>query len=188
MTRISNILVPCLFLVACKGETVVKIDPQTKLDLDNCNKQLKDKQDLISQLQEQNTKLQTKPAAGEIVVAIEGNVLNVKPGKPGDYRPVDDAAARLASTQFVDLVRKSRGAIQKCYEQALKKNTGLQSKTITLTVSASFTQAGAYQSANFVPQLGDTFDSCMHNIATGWKLPQNSVAMTFRAPVTLTPL
>jgi hypothetical protein len=44
--------------------------------------------------------------------------------------PLDDKVAKEASKQFIDVVGKSRGAIQKCYEQALKKDTSLQAKTV----------------------------------------------------------
>jgi hypothetical protein len=171
----------------CKGTTEVKIDPQTKSDLDNCLEVQKDQKKLITSLQEENTRLQTKQTSSEILVTIEGNALTVKPGKPGDVRPIDDKAARLASQEFLDVVRKSRGAIQKCYEQALKKTPSLQTKTVTLTVSASFAQSGAYQNASFAPTLGDTFDTCIRAVATKWTLPQSSPAMTFKTQVALTP-
>jgi hypothetical protein len=171
----------------CKGDTVVKPDPQTQTKLDACEEAKKEKDKLIASLQEDNTRLQGKQAGAEIVVTIEGNALTVKPGKPGEVRPIDDKAAAEASKEFIDVVRKSRGAIQKCYEQALKKTTGLQTKTVTLTVSASFAQSGAYKNASFAPSLGDTFDNCIRTVASKWALPQNSPAMTFQTQVSLTP-
>jgi hypothetical protein len=71
----------------------------------------------------------------------------------------------------------------------LKKDTALQARTVTLTVSATFTGQGAYQSSSFnaTQNLGDTFDSCMKTIAQKWTLSQNSQAMTFKAQVSLTP-
>lgn len=178
-------------LVACKGETVVKIDPATQTSLDNCKKDFDEQKKLIATLQEQNTQLQGKqPVAGELVVTIEGDILKIKPSQGGGTPvgpPPDNKAALAASTEFLNVVRKSRGAIQKCYEQALKKTTGLQSKTVTLTVSASFSQQGAYKNANFSPSLGDTFDTCIRAVASKWVLPQNSPAMTFQAQVSLTP-
>jgi len=98
-----------------------------------------------------------------------------------------DEATAAASQEFLDLVAKSRGAIQKCYTLALKKRSDLQARTITLTVSATFAQSGAYHDASFSPSLGDVFDSCMKTLAAKWALPANSPAMTFRAPVSLTP-
>src|SRR5262249_9190736 len=129
-----------------------------------------------------------KGSGAEIVVTIEGNSLSVRPAKAGEApRPIDDKVTAAASKEFLDVVAKSRGAIQKCYEQALKKNTGLQSKTVTLTASASLNQAGAYRDSAFSPSLGDTFDNCIKTVASHWALSQNSPAMTFKAQVSLTP-
>src|SRR5262249_961319 len=139
--------------------------------------------------EEENARLMREKGSGaEIVVTIEGNALTVKPPKPGEApRPIDDKVTAEASKEFLDVVAKSRGAIQKCYEQALKKNTGLQSRTVTLTVSASFSQSGAYRDSAFSPSLGDTFDNCIKTVASRWALPQNAPAMTFKAQVSLTP-
>jgi hypothetical protein len=184
----STVLATTGLLVACKGETVIKPDPQTKADLDQCQKDKLEKDKLIKAVEEENARLMRNQGSGaEIVVSIEGNALTVKPGKPGDVRPIPDAAVAAASQEFLNVVAKSRGAIQKCYEQALKKNTGLQAKTVTLSVSASFSATGAYKNASFSPSLGDTFDNCIRTVASKWALPTNSPAMTFKAQVSLTP-
>lgn len=173
---------------ACKGETKIQPDPQTKADLESCLAAKTEKDKLCKSLEDENARLMREKGSGaEIVVAIEGNALTVKPGKPGEPRPIDDKAAGEASKEFIDVVAKSRGAIQKCYEQALKKDTGLQARTVTLTVSASFSQAGGYKSSSFSPSLGDAFDTCIKTVASKWALPQNSPAMTFKAQVSLTP-
>src|ERR1041385_5218228 len=174
-------------MLGCKGETVVKDNPDTVRDLDSCKKNLDEKNKLVQALQEENASLMRGGGPNEIVVAIEGNALTVRPGKPGTTPPIDDKVAAAASKEFLNVVEKSRGAIQKCYEQALKKNTGIQAKTITLTVSASFNAQGAYQTSAFSPSLGDTFDNCIKTVASKWALPQNSPAMTFKASVSLTP-
>ena len=173
----------------CKGETVVKPDPDTQRDLDVCKKTLEESKKLAQALQDENARLMRGSGGSEIVVVIEGNSLTVKPPAPGENRPIDDKVAAAASKEFEDLVHKSRGAIQKCYEQVLKKDTNLQNRTITLTVSASFSNQGAYQSSSFnsSTDLGTTFDNCMKQIAQKWSLPQNSQAMTFKAQVSLTP-
>jgi len=187
MTRNSFVIVLCAVVVGCKGE-VVKPDPQVVSDLEQCKKDKQAKDDRIAALSDENARLMRDKGNGaEIVVAIEGNALTVRPGKPGEVRPIDDKVAAAASKEFINVVQKSRGAIQKCYEQALKKNTGLQARTVTLTVSASFTNSGTFQDSSFAPSLGDTFDGCMQAVARKWVLPQNSPAMRFKAQVSLTP-
>jgi hypothetical protein len=191
MTRTSIAFVLAASLapaLGCKGQTVVKPDPQTAADLDSCKKNLEEKDKLIKAEEEENARLMREQGSGaDIVVSIEGNALTVRPAGAGEVRPIDDKQAATASKEFLDVVARSRGAIQKCYEQALKKNTGLQARTVTLTVSASFGQAGAFRSSSFAPSLGDTFDACIKTVASKWALPQNSPAMTFKATVSLTP-
>jgi len=175
--------------LGCKGETKIQPDPKTQQDLDACRAQIAEKDKLCQSLSDENARLLREQGTGnEIVVSIEGNALTVRPAKQGEpARPIDDKAAGEASKQFIDVVAKSRGAIQKCYEQALKKDSSLQARTVTLTVSASFSNAGAYKSSSFSPSLGDAFDTCIKTVASKWALPQNSPAMTFKAQVSLTP-
>ena len=189
MTRSTTvILVSTALVLGCKGETVVKDNPDTLNALDICKKTLDEKNKLVAAIQDENARLMRGTGAGgEIIVAIEGNALTVRPGKPGEVHAIDDKQAAVASKEFLDVVAKSRGAIQKCYEQALKKQPNLQAKTVTLTVSASFSTAGSFQNSSFSPSLGDSFDSCIKTVASKWALPTNSPAMTFKAQVSLTP-
>jgi hypothetical protein len=183
-----TIVLLSLVVVGCKEKTC---PPDVSDKLDVCNKTIEAKNQHIKALEDEAARqMRGTGSASEITIAIEGDLMTVKPGKPGDApRPIDDKAAAAAATEFQDVVRKSRGAIQKCYEQALKKNSGLQSSTITLTVSASFTNAGAYQNANFnaSKDLGNDFDTCMKTIASKWQLSQKSPSMNFKAQVSLTP-
>jgi hypothetical protein len=182
-------LAAATLLAGCGEKKVIQADPQTKADLDACIAAKGEKEKYCTSLQDEVARLTREQGSGaEIVVSIEGNALTVKPAKPGEApRPIDDKTAGEASKQFIDVVAKSRGAIQKCYEQALKKDSSLQARTVTLTVSASFSNAGAYKSASFAPSLGNTFDQCIRTVATKWQLPSSSPAMTFKAQVSLTP-
>ena len=178
-------------VAGCKGETKTVPDPQTKADLDACHKNAEEKDKLVKAVQDENDYLRAHQGSGsgaEITVVIEGNALTIKPGTNNTVNPpVDPKAAVAASGQFLDLVNKSRGAIQKCYEGALKKNTGIQAKTITLTINASFATTGAYQDSSFSPSLDSAFDNCIKTVATHWAMPQNLPLLKFKAQVSLTP-
>jgi hypothetical protein len=189
VTSLTCALVLALVIGAgCKGEKVIQPDPQTKADLDRCLKDKLEKEKLVKDVETENARLmREKGTTTEIVVSIEGNALTVKPGNPGEVRPIDDKVAGEATNEFLSVVAKSRGAIQKCYEQALKKNTGLQAKTVTLSVSASFESSGQVKSSNFVPSLGDAFDNCFRTVANKWSLPTTLPAMTYKTRVSLTP-
>ena len=188
VTTLAALAVTLGTTAGCKGEKVIQPDPQTKADLEQCLRDKAEKDKLNKALGDENAALMREKASGaEIVVSIEGNALTVRPGVPGEVRPLDDKVVGEASKEFLSVVEKSRGAIQKCYEQALKKNTGLQAKTVTLSVSASFAPSGQFKSSNFAPSLGDTFDACIRTVASKWVLPSNSPAMTFKAQVSLTP-
>jgi hypothetical protein len=185
------LFVSFVFVGGCKGETVYKPDPNTQSELDKCKHDKDDLESYKKKLEAENAELINRGSNNEIVVTIEGDL--VKPikgsfgggGGTNSGPPVDPKAA----TAFQNLVERSRGAIQKCYEQVLKKDTNLQAHTVRLTVSATFTSTGAYQQASFNPSmpLGTGFDSCMQGIAAHWTLPTNSPAMTFQAQVSLTP-
>ncbi len=188
---IKLVMLATTVAAGCKGETKTVDNPQTLDDLKKCQDAKAEKDKLIAQLTDEKAQWMRNQGSGggEITVVIEGNALTVKPGPSGggNNPPVDTKLAGEASKQFIDVVAKSRGAIQKCYEAALKKDTTLQAKTITLTVSASFSSTGAYRDASFSPSLGSTFDQCIKAVASKWALPQNSPAMTFKAQVSLTP-
>jgi hypothetical protein len=194
MTRTSIVTSLAALMMAlgttsgCKGDKVVQPDPKPQADLEQCLRNKVEKDKLIKDEEDEIARLRREKASSvEIVVSIEGNALTVKQGAPGEVRPVDDKTVSEASKEFLNVVAKSRGAIQKCYEQALKKNTGLQAKTVTLSVSASFAPSGQFKSSNFAPSLGESFDQCIRTVSSKWVLSTNSPAMTFKAQVSLTP-
>jgi hypothetical protein len=191
MTRTSIVILLGVLAGGCKGETVIKDREETLRDLDVMKKTVEEKNKLIAALQEEAAR--NKGGQCEVVVAIEGNALTVKGGAGGGgggaAPPVDTKAAAAGTKEFLDVVAKSRGAIQKCYEQALKKNSAIQGRTITLTVNATFSNQGAYQTSTHsaTAPLGELFDTCFKQVASKWQLPTNSPAMTFKAQVSLTP-
>jgi hypothetical protein len=189
MIRASVIAVAALALAAgCKGETVYKDKQETLDKLDAAQKQLQAQKDELDRLRADAAKCSMNQNPGEIVVTIEGDIAKIKPGHGGGGgTTVDDATTAKQSQAFLDMVQRSRGAIQKCYEQALKKNSGLQARTISLKLSAKFQASGDFAGSDFNPSLGDVFDSCLRTVAGRWKMPAAPAAMTFQANVSLSP-
>lgn len=175
----------------CKGETVVKDNPQTLSDLDNCKKNAVEQAKLVKALEDEKARLAMNaappPVEGEIMVTIENDILVVKPPANGSTPKVDPKVAAALSQQFIDTVGKARGGIQKCYEQVLKKDSSLQNRSVRLTITSQFLATGAHKNTSFSPNLGDSFDTCMKAIAAKWTMPPNGPITTFRAPVSLTP-
>ena len=193
----SAVLVCCLAAAlagaGCK-KTTYKDTPQTLEKLASLETQLKDKDTYIQKLRDENATLQREglgvPGENEWVFTIDGDalVLNVKPtGGGGGGSPIDDATATAMGEQFLGLVSKARGSIQKCYEQALKKSTGLQARTVNLKLSASFAASGKFNRVSFSPDLPEAFDTCLRTVASKWTMPAAKQTMTFQANVKLTP-
>lgn len=177
--------------VGCKNKTEYKDTKETLDRLAVLEGQVKDKDAYIQKLRDENATLQREGAGvgpNEWVFTIEGDALTVK-AKPsgGGGAAIDDKTATAMSEKFLDIVKKSRGSIQKCYEQALKKSSGLQARTVNLTLSASFSPSGDFSRVNFSPELPETFDTCLRGVAQKWKMDKAPQAMTFQASVKLTP-
>jgi len=197
MNRKSVALVACLAAglalgAGCK-KTTYKDTEQTLEKLASLESQLKDKDTYIQKLRDENANLQrdgVTPGDNEWVFTINGDalVLTSKPSKGGGGGGVpDDATATAMSEQFLGLVSKARGSIQKCYEQALKKSTGLQARTVNLKLSASFAASGKFNRVSFSPDLPEAFDTCLRTVASKWTMPAAKQTMTFQASVKLTP-
>ena len=189
--RSSSAFVLALAVVgACKGETVVKDNPEVVTRLQACAEKTKSKDDLIASYEAEIARLKLgAPTGGELVLRIDGDTLAItaRPAGSGGPPAVADAVAIELGQKFIDSVRKSRGNIQKCYEQALKKNSSIQARTISLQVSAKFAATGAVAKSNFSPDLGSAFDGCMSSVATRWKLTPQAQGMSFQTTVTLSP-
>jgi hypothetical protein len=188
---VSLSVIAALLATGCKGETVVKDNPQTLDELERCKKNGEEQAKLVKALEDEKARLAMNqappPGEGEIMVTIENDILVVKPPGNGSVPKVDPKVAAALSQQFIDTVGKARGGIQKCYEQVLKKDSSLQNRTVRLTITSQFTATGSHKSSSFSPNLGDSFDTCMKAIAAKWTMPPNGPITTFRAPVSLTP-
>jgi hypothetical protein len=189
MLRTGAFLLGCLgFLAACKGETVVRDSPAVLAKLESCTRSLAEKDSLKQAYEKRIAELEMQQSGQAVTVTFEGDLFSVKTTKSaGNAPPVDEKVAAKLSEDFFKQVAGARGAIQKCYEQALKKNSGLQARTVTLRLSAKFAPSGEFQNLQFTPSLGETFGSCLQSVASKWHIGSGNQSMTFVAPVSLTP-
>jgi hypothetical protein len=88
---------------------------------------------------------------------------------------------------FVASLRRSRGSIQKCYQNALKNNATLQARSVTLNIEVQYKTSGSVTDARFSPRIDQSFDRCMDSVARRWTLPAMPRAVAFNYKQTLTP-
>ncbi len=172
-------------LLGCKTKEATP-DPQPAKDLADCKRSLEEKDKYIAKLVDDNTRLQMQKGGGELVFVIEGGSLTIKPGQ-AEIPKIDPKVATAQANEFLSLVERSRGSIQKCYEQALKKSAGLQGQNVNLTVQATFTAQGVLESTSSAPSLGGTFDACLKQVAQKWTVKGSSMSTTYRQVVQLKP-
>jgi hypothetical protein len=174
-----------LALGACKGKTQYKDDPETTQKLTDCEKNLKEKETYIATLEKR-----LADGAGTIVmVNIEGEAMKISGKGPhestdGDAGSAEDAVLYEA---FVASLRRSRGSIQKCYQNALKNNATLQARSVTLNIEVQYKTSGSVTDARFSPRIDQSFDRCMDSVARRWTLPAMPRAVAFNYKQTLTP-
>jgi hypothetical protein len=191
MQRSSLTLVSLLVLAAapaCKGKVEVRPDPQTLKERDDCNKALEDRKTYIASLEKQLADQQLA-GAGNVLVTIQGEAMQIS-GR-GPHEQAGDAKgnandARLYEA-FVEALKKSRGSIQKCYQAALKNNTALQARTVTLNIQVDYKTSGDVSKSGFEPRISEGFDQCMEAVARRWNLPAMPRGVTFAYRQTLTP-
>lgn len=177
-----------------KTKTVVEENPELVSKLAVCEKTLLQKNEYIEMLEGGDG------ADGEegegVVVNIEGGGFNItagvskgpnSKGKTGDNAVRGNAKDAELYAGFVKALKRSRGSIKKCYQSALKKNSSLQARTVTLKINVSYKTSGDVSRSTFNPRVSEQFDSCMSNVAKKWKLPAMSSGVTFAYKQTLTP-
>jgi hypothetical protein len=173
-----------LALGACKGKTKYKEDPETAQKLTDCEKNLKEKEAYIATLE----KRLADGDGAAVVVNIEGEAMKIS-GKGPHERTVEGGGPEDLKLYeaFVAALRKSRGSIQKCYQNALKNNATLQARSVTLIIEVSYRSSGQVTDARFSPRIDQTFDRCMDAVAKRWTLPAMPRAVAFNYKQTLTP-
>jgi hypothetical protein len=185
MLRLVLTAVVALALGACKGKTTYKDHPETTQKLTDCEKNLKEKEAYIATLEK-------RIAEGEgstVTVNIAGEAMKISGKGPheltgGEVGSADDAKLYEA---FVASLKRSRGSIQKCYQNALKNNATLQARSVTLDIEVQYKTSGSVTDARFSPRIDESFDRCMDAVTKRWTLPAMPRAVAFNYKQTLTP-
>ncbi len=171
-------------VAACKSQSGdVHTDPNLSASLDSCKQALEDNQrvrkDLEAQLKD-----------GGVVIKIEGELLKITgkgPNAQAEAPAVGDAKDEELYQKFIASVKRSRSAIENCYRRALKNDSSLQARTISVSVNVDYATSGAVKSTATSPRISDSFNSCIEGVTKNWTLPAMPKAASFRAPLTLTP-
>ncbi len=178
----------------CKGKTVETDKPETLNNLKMCEDNLKEKIAYINTLNERITELEGGAAPGDsvVVVNIEGEAMKITSGsEKGPNAGTGDTKGSAKDAElyeaFVAQLKRSRGSIKKCYQAALKKNTALSAKTVTLSIGVDYKTSGQVKGTHFNPKVSDQFDQCMNSVAQNWTLPAMPKSVSFNYNQTLTP-
>lgn len=178
-------------LAACKGETKYQDKPETIEELSKSRNLVTEQDKRIKQLEAKVTELEAG-ACEEVVIRLDGDAVNVVVGKgpTGVTKPKDptgDAQDAELYKAFLDKVQGSRGAIKKCYQTALKKDSSLEQRTITVNITVKYKSSGKVSDVQLDKRVSDNFAACLEATARDWSVPAAPKAFTFKAPVTLTP-
>ncbi len=192
MTRLFfAIAIASVAAVGCKGKAEVRDNPQTVKELTSCQDTVASKEKYIKDLNGRIAELTTK-AGGEITVTYKGDPpMSIKAisgsivRKSGSRKPA--VANKAMFDLFLKKIRLSRGSIRKCYQNALKKDSGLQARTVTLSIDVRYRNSGKVQKATFSPRISPSFVTCMNSVSKRWALPTSPGALMQFPGLRLTP-
>jgi hypothetical protein len=195
MMLAGSVLLMAMSGAACGTKTKIQDNPETRENLNKCEANLKEKVAYINTLNERITALEggtVAPPEGAIVVNIEGEAMKIVAGKErgpnqGSGDPKGTAKDAELYAAFVKQLKRSRGSIKKCYQHALKKNSALSTRTVTLNIGVDYKTSGKVKKANFTPRVSEQFNQCMDGVAQTWTRPGMPKAVSFNYKQTLTP-
>jgi hypothetical protein len=105
--------------------------------------------------------------------------------KTGTKRPTSTGRS-LDQRAIVPVVQANRGALQACWERALKRNNNLQYASPRLTLAFNVQPNGAVGGVSIAPNHDSAMDSCFKQAIARWKFPAfDGEPVRIEAPVTL---
>ncbi|MEM9490852.1 MAG: hypothetical protein AAGC55_17015 [Myxococcota bacterium] len=175
-------------LLGCKAETKVQDSPETLQALADCRGQVQEKDKYIKQLEEMRAEAELNKTADELIVTITGETMTITAKEPGKPTPTGSRAPKEEHIRsFIKQVQASRGAMQRCYQTALKKDTSLQVRSVDMRISVRLTATGKVGKATFNPSLGSGFNTCMTTVAKKWQVAGAPGGLTLQQSIKLSP-
>jgi hypothetical protein len=180
----------------CTSNTVEKDSPETLARLADYERAIADKDTLIKQLTARVTELDEA-----VVIKLQAPEADGAPGPiveiigRGPHARTSGAAAigepPRADVEvykaFVARVDGSHGEMRKCYEVALKRDSALQARAVTVTVRVKFYSTGKVASATFAPSISPEFIRCAQAAARSWSLDRLPEAISVEYQIRLAP-
>jgi len=159
--------------------------------LDECTVDLSKTKVLNDTCQKDLVSAQGSVDTSTVTVKVVGDVLTLEARKssgghttPPEYTSEE---AQVVYAAAIRVIRDNRGAIQACYDRALKQDNSLANQTIKATLDFTVSSKGEISKASVQPKIGKSFNDCVITNMKGWRftgLPNKS--MNVSAPVTLT--
>ena len=174
--------------LGCKQPEATR-DPQTLERLERCSEDQDDKDRYIEELEKRLAEFELA-GDGAVVVKVEGDELTISgrgPAARAEDGAAGDADDRALYEAFVQRTRSAREAITRCYQNALKNDASLQSRTIQLEVEVDYGAGGQVTGARFEPNVSPEFGRCMQAVTQGWDIPASPRPVSFMRRITLAP-
>ncbi len=192
--RAVALLVTIVLGVGCgkKGGDDGKRIQELASKLDECTIDLSKQKTLVDSCQKTLADQQGAVDTSTVTVKVVGDVLTLearKTGSGGHVTPADitSAEAQQVYAAAIKVIRDNRGAIQSCYDRALKQDNSLVNQTLKANLDFTVSPKGEISNATVSPKIGKSFNDCVTTNMKGWRfvgLPSKSMRVS--APITLT--
>jgi hypothetical protein len=154
-----------------------------------CQKDLSDAKAEIGSLKKQLAEAMLNPAHVQLtdpeVIELVASRRGPAPANTGGGEVQPTLDPKEAST----IVMRGAPGMQACYERALKKNAGLQTRSgIGVTLGITVRPNGLVSSVDIAPDVDREMTACFRSTASRWKFPTfTGTAVTIEQKITLTP-
>lgn len=182
-SALAMLLGLALSLPACGGAKQKPCVDKSKPALDQCNTRA---EELQKQLNDVKVKL-AQALANPGTIKVDPELLTLV-GPGGKKRKIVLREGTLKQAQVIKVFRLGKGALQACYNRALKRNSSLHHSSLTLNLAFKVRASGTPTGISVRPNRDAKMIDCMKKAITRWKFPRFSgQPVGVESPVTLRP-